>query len=217
MTTIDPKAGHLLASDDLIDVDHLLKCYYDIKPDASIAEQRVAFGTSGHRGSALHASFNENHVLAISQAIAEYRESQNISGPLFLGIDTHALSKPAAQSAIEVLAAHGVTLMLAKDDGFTPTPAISQAIIAYNRKRSTGLADGIVVTPSHNPPEDGGFKYNPPHGGPADGNITSAVEKRANQLLIENMAGVKRWSVRWRLRPRTSTTSSVTMWQRLML
>jgi phosphoglucomutase len=195
MTTIDPKAGHLLPSEDLIDVDHLIRCYYDDKPDVSVVEQRVAFGTSGHRGSALHKSFNENHVLAISQAIAEYREAHNISGPLFLGIDTHALSKPAAQSAIEVLAAHGVTLMLAKDDGFTPTPAISQAIIAYNRKRSSGLADGIVVTPSHNPPEDGGFKYNPPHGGPADGNITSVIEKRANQLLLEKMQGVKRWPI----------------------
>jgi phosphoglucomutase len=193
MTKIDPKAGHRLLDADLVDIDHLLKSYYDIKPDMSVPTQRVSFGTSGHRGSALHASFNEAHLLAISQAIAEYRREQGIDGPLYLGIDTHALSRPAAHTAVQVLAANGVTLMLATDDAYTPTPAISQAIIAYNLGRTSGLADGIVVTPSHNPPEDGGFKYNPPHGGPADGNVTGAIEKRANALLEAGLKDVLRW------------------------
>ena len=193
MTQIDPKAGHKLSKSDLVDVDHLLRCYYDIKPDMSVPTQRVSFGTSGHRGSALNASFNEAHLLAISQAIAEYRRAEAIDGPLYLGIDTHALSRPAAETAVQVLAANGVTLMLAKDNSYTPTPAISQAIVAYNRGRTSGLADGIVVTPSHNPPEDGGFKYNPPHGGPADGDVTGRIEKRANALLDSQLEDVVRW------------------------
>jgi phosphoglucomutase len=193
MTKIDPKAGHLLAQSELVDVDHLIRCYYDIKPDPGVPSQRVSFGTSGHRGSSLNGSFNEAHLLAISQAIAEYRKDQAIDGPLYLGIDTHALSRPAAETAVAVLAAHGITLMLAKDDAFTPTPAISQAIIAYNRGRKLGLADGIVVTPSHNPPEDGGFKYNPPHGGPADSDVTGRIEQRANALLEGGLKDVLRW------------------------
>lgn len=176
----------------LVNVPRLITAYYSNRPDPAVPGQRVAFGTSGHRGSAFENSFNEWHVLAISQAICEYRGRQHIDGPLFLGIDTHALSEPASASALEVLAANGVEVMLADRDDYTPTPVISHAILTYNRGRDTGLADGIVITPSHNPPDSGGFKYNPPNGGPADKDITGWVEARANALLESGLKGVKR-------------------------
>jgi phosphoglucomutase len=176
----------------LADIGALRDAYSARKPDVADKAQRVSFGTSGHRGSSLRTTFNEGHVLAISQAICEYRSSRGIDGPLFIGKDTHALSEPAFVSALEVLAANGVTVMVDQDDGYTPTPAVSHAILTYNRGRTTGLADGIVITPSHNPPEDGGFKYNPPHGGPADTDITRWVEDRANALLADGLKGVSR-------------------------
>jgi phosphoglucomutase len=191
-TRIDPLAGKPAPVSSLVDVDQLVDAYFDRVPDPSVAAQRVAFGTSGHRGSSLTSSFNEAHVLAISQAICAHRRAQGIDGPLFLGIDTHALSKPAATSALEVLAANGVDVMLAAGDEYTPTPAISHAILTYNRGRTAGLADGIVVTPSHNPPSDGGFKYNPPNGGPAGGDVTTPIERAANRLLEARLTGVKR-------------------------
>ena len=172
-----------------VDISRLVAAYYEAPPRESL---RVAFGTSGHRGSALSGSFNEVHILAIAQAICLYRASAHIDGPLFLGIDTHALSGPAAQSAIEVFAANGLTVMVDSRDGFTPTPALSLAILAYNRGRQSGLADGVIVTPSHNPPEDGGFKYNPPHGGPAEPDVTRAIERLANGLLENGLRGVRR-------------------------
>ena len=170
----------------------LVAAYYSEQPDPTVAAQRVAFGTSGHRGCAFDVSFNEWHVLAITQAICDYRKGHAIYGPLFLGIDTHALSGPACTSAVEVLAANGIDVMLAVNDEYTPTPAISHAILVYNRGRSSGLADGIVITPSHNPPEDGGFKYNPPNGGPADKDVTGWIEARANALLESDLQGVQR-------------------------
>ncbi len=176
----------------LVNVARLVTAYYSERPDPSIPEQRVAFGTSGHRGSAFDAAFNEAHILAITQAICAYRKSQGIDGPLFLGMDTHALSEPAFASAMEVLAANGVQTMIDCRRGYTPTPAISHEIIVYNRGRKTGLADGIVITPSHNPPRDGGFKYNPPHGGPADTQVTSWIEQHANRLLAEDLRWVRR-------------------------
>jgi len=191
-----PLAGKHLPNSALVDVSRLITAYYTELPDVSVPAQRVAFGTSGHRGSAFTCSFNERHILAVSQAICLYRAAKGIDGPLFLGIDTHALSEPALVSAIEVLAANGVELMLAQGDEYTPTPAISHAILTWNKGRTTGLADGIVITPSHNPPRDGGFKYNPPNGGPADTEITSWVEQRANQLLEANLEGVKRLTYR---------------------
>ena len=160
----------------LVNVPKLITAYYTEIPDARIPEQRVAFGTSGHRGSAFDKAFNEHHILAITQAICLYREYKKINGPLFLGMDTHALSVPALASALEVLTANGEEAMLAKNDEYTPTPALSHSIVAHNKARKTGLADGIVITPSHNPPRDGGFKYNPPHGGPAEVSITSWME-----------------------------------------
>jgi phosphoglucomutase len=178
----------------LVNVPRLVTAYYAEQPDPSIAAQRVAFGTSGHRGSAFEITFNQWHVLAISQAICDYRKRQGISGPLYLGIDTHALSVPACASALEVLAANGVEVMLADKDEYTPTPVISHAIITYNRGRKTGMADGIVITPSHNPPDNGGFKYNPPNGGPADENVTGWIEARANWFLERGLDGVKRIS-----------------------
>ncbi len=190
--TISPLAGKLPPPDLLVDLSRLERAYYDRKPDVDDATQRVAFGTSGHRGSSFSGSFNEAHILAISQAICEYRVSQSIDGPLLLGKDTHALSGPAQRTALEVLAANGVTTVIQRDDGFAPTPVISRAIIAHNRGRKDHLADGIVVTPSHNPPEDGGFKYNPPHGGPADTDVTKWIENRANALLREDNRGVAR-------------------------
>ena len=189
---IDPRAGLLANPADLVDVPRLITAYYEDRPDANVAAQRVAFGTSGHRGSSFDRSFNEGHILAITQAICRYRQQHRIDGPLFLGIDTHALSRPASASALEVLAANGVDVMLAEKDDFTPTPAISHAILTYNHGRKTGLADGIVITPSHNPPESGGFKYDPPHGGPAEEEVTSWIEAKANEFLTTNLAGVKR-------------------------
>jgi phosphoglucomutase len=187
-----PRAGQPAAREDLIDVPQLVTAYYALHPDPGEPRQRVAFGTSGHRGSALTASFNEDHILATTQAICEYRASEGISGPLYLGADTHALSEPARVSAIEVLAANGVRILLDARDGYTPTPAISRAILAHNLRASGDRADGIVVTPSHNPPPDGGFKYNPPDGGPADTGITSKIQDRANALLAEGLSGVQR-------------------------
>ena len=176
----------------LVDLPKLITAYYTERPDPGIASQRVAFGTSGHRGSSFERSFNEAHVLAITQAICGYRKQHGITGPLFIGFDTHALSAPAFASALEVLAANEVEVMIAKGDEYTPTPAISHAILVYNRGRNGGLADGIVITPSHNPPDNGGFKYNPTNGGPADTQITSAIEAEANRLLAANLAGAKR-------------------------
>lgn len=185
-------AGQPAPASTLVDVGKLLSAYSTEKPDPSVREQRVSFGTSGHRGSSFKRSFNENHLLAISQAVCEYRATQHTTGPLYLGKDTHALSEPAFVTALEILAANGVEVMIDKDRGFTPTPVISHAILAYNRGRTSGLADGIVITPSHNPPEDGGIKYNPPQGGPADTQITKWIEDRANALLATNLQGVKR-------------------------
>jgi phosphoglucomutase len=176
----------------LVNISRLVTAYYTERPDPAVREQRVAFGTSGHRGSAFKKAFNEAHILAMSQAICLYRKQQHIDGPLFLGMDTHALSEPAFASALEVLAANGVEVMVDRVAGYTPTPVISHAILRHNRNRKTGLADGIVITPSHNPPEDGGFKYNPPHGGPADTHVTTWIEEQANALLAANLRGVCR-------------------------
>jgi len=176
----------------LANIPRLISAYYTHKPDISDPSQRVAFGTSGHRGSSLRNSFNEGHVLAISRAICEYRKSKGIAGPLFMGMDTHALSEAALATAIEVFAAHGVDVMIQKGLRYTPTPVISHAILTYNRKRKKGLADGVVITPSHNPPEDGGFKYNPPEGGPADTGITRMIEERANEILMQGIENIQR-------------------------
>jgi len=189
---IDPLAGKPAQMSMLVNVPRLITAYFAQRPDPSLPAQRVAFGTSGHRGSALQHSFNEWHVLAISQAICLYRRQHNIDGPLFLGIDTHALSEPACASALEVLAANRVDVMLAENDEYTPTPAVSHAILTYNRGRDQALADGIVITPSHNPPDSGGFKYNPPDGGPADQDVTRWIEVRANELLNKGLKDVKR-------------------------
>jgi phosphoglucomutase len=176
----------------LENIPRLVSAYYTHKPDVSDPEQRVSFGTSGHRGSALRNSFNEHHVLAISQAICEHRKAKGITGPLFMGMDTHALSEAALASGLEVFAANGVRVMIQKDFGYTPTPVISHAILTYNRGKEMGLADGVVITPSHNPPSDGGFKYNPPEGGPADTQTTTVIEKRANEILASGLKEVKR-------------------------
>jgi phosphoglucomutase len=189
---VNPMAGKPAEVSMLVDVPKLLTAYYSDIPDPSVPSQRVAFGTSGHRGSAFDKAFNEWHILAITQAICLYRKQQGTDGPLFLGIDTHALSIPAQASALEVLAANGVEVMIAEGDEYTPTPVISHAILIYNHGRKTGLADGIVVTPSHNPPHDGGFKYNPTNGGPADKGATDWIEKKANEFLEAGLNGVKR-------------------------
>ena len=189
---ISPLAGKIVAPSMLANIPRLVTAYFAGKPDPSIASQRVAFGTSGHRGSALNNAFNEAHILAISQALCDHRLGAGITGPMFVGIDTHALAEPAAASALEVFAANGIEVMIDARDGYTPTPVISHAIITYNRGRKDGLADGVVITPSHNPPEDGGFKYNPPNGGPADTDITSAIERAANGFLEDGLRGVKR-------------------------
>src|ERR1700678_954731 len=189
---VSPRAGQPANASDLVDVAKLVDAYYDERPDPSVPEQRVVFGTSGHRGSSFDRSFNEWHILAITQAICFYRKQQKIDGPLYLGIDTHALSRPAFASALEVLAANGVDVMLDSRDDYTPTPVISHAILTYNHGRKAGLSDGIVVTPSHNPPESGGFKYNPPHGGPASGETTSWIQSEANRLLESALDGVRR-------------------------
>ena len=189
---ISPLAGKPAPKSILVDVAMLLAAYVDLKPDPEVASQRVAFGTSGHRGSPFDRSFNEDHILAISQAICDYRKSQGIDGPLFLGFDTHAVSEPACSTALEVLAANGVETLIAALHEYTPTPAVSHAILVHNRGRRTAFADGIVVTPSHNPPDNGGFKYNPPNGGPADTDVTDWVQSRANALLEDGLKGVKR-------------------------
>lgn len=192
---ISPDAGKPAPKEMLVDVARLEREYYTRSPDLTDTTQLVSFGTSGHRGSPLHGSFTEAHILATTQAICDYRQSRGIDGPLYLGKDTHALSAPAQRTALEVLAANGVTTILQQNDGVTPTPVISRAILVYNRQRKEHLADGIVITPSHNPPEDGGFKYNPPHGGPADTDVTKWVEQRANALLRQGNIGVKRISL----------------------
>jgi len=189
---ISPLAGQPAPAHMLLDVNALIAAYHHERPDPSVRAERVSFGTSGHRGSAFDRTFNEHHVLAISEAICRYRRTHSIDGPLFLGIDTHAVSAPACATALEVLAAHGVHVMLAAHDEYTPTPAVSHAIVCYNRNRTSGLADGIVITPSHNPPADGGFKYDPPNGGGADTTVTSWIEASANELLEQHLAGVKR-------------------------
>jgi phosphoglucomutase len=189
---INPLAGQPAPAASLVDIPRLITAYYSERPDPGVAAQRVAFGTSGHRGSSFELGFNEFHVLAISQAICEYRARQGIDGPLFIGFDTHALSAPAFATALEVLAANGVEIMVSAGDEYTPTPAISHAILTYNRGRKTALADGIVITPSHNPPDSGGFKYNPPNGGPADSDVTKWIESRANDLLQSGAGTVKR-------------------------
>lgn len=191
---IHPLAGHPVPASMLLDTLKLIAAYTSERPDVMVRDQRVAFGTSGHRGSAFKHSFNEWHILAITQAICEYRVSQGTVGPLYLGKDTHALSEPACVSAIEVLAANGIEVMIDQDGGYTPTPVVSHAILTYNRGRTSGFADGIVITPSHNPPEDGGIKYNPPQGGPADTQVTKWIEDRANALLATDLQGVKRLS-----------------------
>src|SRR5919206_1126564 len=187
-----PLAGKPAPRELLVDVPKLLAAYASERPDPANPLERVAFGTSGHRGSSLRRSFNEAHILAVAQATCEYRASQGIDGPLFLGKDTHGLPEPAQRTALEVLAANGVEVVVAEKDAPTPTPVISHAILTHNRGRTSRLADGIVITPSHNPPEDGGIKYNPPNGGPADTNVTGWIERRANELLEAKSAGVKR-------------------------
>ena len=189
---VSPLAGKPALPSMLVDVPALITAYYTVTPDPSVPAQRVAFGTSGHRGSSLNGSFNEAHILAMAQAICLHRAQQHIDGPLFIGIDTHALSVPACASALEVLAANRVVVMMADRDAYTPTPAVSHAILTHNRGRTTGLADGIVITPSHNPPGDGGFKYNPPHGGPAAPAVTRVIEAHANALLEVGLRGVNR-------------------------
>ena len=188
---VSPLAGKPLPPAGLVDVARLLAAYTDLRPDPGVPAQRVAFGTSGHRGTSFDGSFNAWHVLAITQALCEHRLRQGIDGPLFMGVDTHALSQPAFEDALQVLAANGVQTMIARGGEFTPTPAVSHAILVHNRGRTSGLADGIVITPSHNPPDSGGFKYNPPHGGPADAAITGWVQERANALLEAGLKGVK--------------------------
>jgi phosphoglucomutase len=190
--SVSPLAGQPATTIAPINVPRLITAYYVDRPDSSDPAQQVSFGTSGHRGSSLRCSFNERHILAIAQAICVYRAAQSIDGPMFLGFDTHALSEPAFASALEVLAANGVHVMIARGREYTPTPTVSHAILRYNRGRTSGLADGIVITPSHNPPEDGGFKYNPPHGGPADSRTTSFIQEQANQFLKQDLSGVRR-------------------------
>jgi phosphoglucomutase len=189
---VDPAAGKPADPSRLVNVPKLITDYYELQPDVTDARQGVSFGTSGHRGSSFDVTFNEWHILAITQAICAYRKEQNIDGPLFLGMDTHALSEPAMASALEVLAANNVEVMISEASRYTPTPAVSHAVLGYNRGRKAGLADGIVITPSHNPPEDGGFKYDPPHGGPADSQTTGWIELKANELIGASLAGVKR-------------------------
>lgn len=189
------RAGQRAKSEDLVDVSKLLEDYFSLKPDVSIAEQKVVFGTSGHRGSSMNSSFNEQHILAITQAIVDYRIKENIAGPIYIGMDTHALSAPAQQSALEVLAGNNIACFVDERSGFTPTPAVSVAIINHNLGKANNdpsLADGIVITPSHNPPKDGGFKYNPPHGGPADSDATNWIAARANEIIQEDLKAVKR-------------------------
>ena len=189
---VNPLAGKTAEPSMLTNVPRLVTAYFAGRPDPSIPAQRVAFGTSGHRGSAFNHAFNEAHILAISQAVCDHRRAVGINGPLFAGIDTHALAEPALASALEVFAANGVEVMIDQHDGYTPTPVISHAILTTNKGRTDGLADGVVITPSHNPPEDGGFKYNPPNGGPADTDVTAGIERAANRYLEDDLKGVKR-------------------------
>src|ERR1700704_2349724 len=191
---VNPLAGKPAPASMLVNVARLVPAYFSGKPDPAVPSQRVAFGTSGHRGSAFNNAFNEAHILAISQALCDYRHRAGIDGPLFIGIDTHALAESAFASALEVFAANDVTVMIDERDGYTPTPAISHAILTYNRNRTSGLADGVVITPSHNPPEDGGFKYNPPNGGPVDTDVTTGIERAANTFLEDGLRGLKRIS-----------------------
>ncbi len=191
---VSPLAGKPAPASMLVNVPRLVTAYFSGKPDPAVASQRVAFGTSGHRGSAFNNAFNEAHILAISQALCDHRRRAGIDGPLFIGIDTHALAESAFASALEVFAANDVTVMIDERDGYTPTPAISHAILTYNRNRTSGLADGVAITPSHNPPEDGGFKYNPPNGGPADTDITTGIERAANAFLEDGLRGLQRIS-----------------------
>lgn len=201
---ISPAAGKPADPSILVNVAKLVTDYYELRPDPSDPKQRVVFGTSGHRGSATDVAFNEWHILAITQAICDYRNLQNIDGPLFLGMDTHALSEPAFASALEVLAANDVDVLLSEGSVYTPTPAVSHSILRYNRGRPSGLADGIVITPSHNPPDDGGFKYDPPHGGPADSTVTSWIEQKGNEYLRWKLEGIKRVSFQKALRASTT-------------
>ncbi|ELR97503.1 phosphoglucomutase (alpha-D-glucose-1,6-bisphosphate-dependent) [Gloeocapsa sp. PCC 73106] len=206
-TNISPLAGLPAPADIIIDVSQLQQQYYSLKPDPQDPLQKVSFGTSGHRGSAAKATFNEAHILAMSQAVVEYRRSQGIDGPLFMGMDSHALSAPAQRTALEVLAANGIEVYLAKEEGntqYTPTPVVSHAILAYNKNRKQGLADGLIITPSHNPPTDGGFKYNPPSGGPAGTEITKVIQDRANELLSNDNREVKRMSYEQALKASTT-------------
>jgi phosphoglucomutase len=191
---VSPLAGKIVQPSMLVNVPRLVTAYFSGKPDPAVPAQRVSFGTSGHRGSAFNNAFNEAHILSISQALCDHRRASGVDGPLFIGIDTHALAEPALASALEVFAANDVTVMIDEHDGYTPTPVISHAILTYNKGRTGGLADGVVITPSHNPPEDGGFKYNPPNGGPADTDITAAIEQAANAFLEGGLAGIKRVS-----------------------
>ena len=188
---IHPLAGKIVPKKNLTDIAELISLYYETQPDVNIPSQKVSFGTSGHRGSSLNTSFTEDHIMAIAQAICEYRAKEGIPGPLFVGKDTHALSTPAEKTALQVFAANGVTVMIDKDGGYTPTPVISHAILTYNKGRTDGLADGVVITPSHNPPDNGGFKYNPPNGGPADTEVTSWIADRANELLADDNEDVE--------------------------
>jgi phosphoglucomutase len=204
---ISPLAGKLAPADSLIDVSTLLDQYYTVQPDPANPTQKVSFGTSGHRGSAATGTFNETHILAVSQAVAEYRKSQGIDGPLYMGMDSHALSAPAQKTALEVLAANGIEVFIAPTEGYaqyTPTPVVSHAILSYNKGRTSGLADGIIITPSHNPPTDGGFKYNPPTGGPAEPEATKWIQERANALMAGNNREVQRMSYESALRASTS-------------
>ena len=203
--TIHKLAGKPAPKEILTNIPHLINAYYTNKPDTADPNQKVSFGTSGHRGSSFKNNFNETHVLAISQAICEYRKSRNIKGPLFIGMDTHALSKPAFITACEVFSANNVMIKIQKDQGFTPTPVISHAILNYNKDKTSGLADGVVITPSHNPPDDGGFKYNPTHGGPADSSTTKIIQSRANEILSEVNKKVKRVSFEKALKADTTS------------
>ena len=214
---VSERAGHPADPSILVDIDRLIAAYY-VRPDPSDPTQRVAFGTSGHRGSSLNGAFNEAHIAATTEAICRYRATQGTDGPLFIGRDTHALSGPAFETALRGLVAHGVDVRIDADDGYTPTPVISHAILVHNRGRSDRLADGIVVTPSHNPPEDGGFKYNPPNGGPADTDVTRWIQDEANRLLEAALAGVQQVSLRGcaggRHAPRLPRRRTWTIWRR---
>jgi phosphoglucomutase len=202
--SLHPQAGQLPNPDQLTDIPRLITAYFTLQPDPSVRAQRVSFGTSGHRGSSFSHSFNEQHILATTQAICMYREKEGISGPVFMGIDSHALSEPAQATALEVLAANGVETMIAVNDDYTPTPAVSHAILEYNKGRTSGLADGIVITPSHNPPADGGFKYNMTNGGPAESNVTAWIEGKANEILEDGLKQVKRMSLQKALKASTT-------------